>query len=259
MTESDLVSIIVPTFNGSKYIREAIESALKQSYPSKEVLVVDDQSTDATLSVLEEYSDVKVVRTPTRLGSDLASNYGVQRTAGEYISLLGHDDVLCEGKTTKVLAALVEGDRDIAYADAITIDENGHETGAIKGLPYRNRGALLRRNIILLGTAVIRRTYWDRFGGFRDFEGYGDYDLWLRSSGSWRPAYVSEWVLLYRQHSGQLGHVHPWTKMIAEGRLLDAIRGQAKKYHVWLLLREIRRQTREAIRSDVGRNESSRT
>jgi glycosyltransferase involved in cell wall biosynthesis len=89
--ENKLVSIIIPVYNGAKYLRQAIESAMKQSYKNIEVIVVDDGSTDNSSEIAKCY-DVKYLYQQNQ-GPSAARNNGIIASAGEYIAFLDCDDV----------------------------------------------------------------------------------------------------------------------------------------------------------------------
>src|SRR5688572_1854444 len=99
MTESKCdVSICMPTYNGARYLRSAIESALSQTYPNFELLVVDDGSTDDTLTIAREFarldSRIKVHQNTKRLGLAGNWNRSIDLAAGEWIKFLFQDDLL---------------------------------------------------------------------------------------------------------------------------------------------------------------------
>jgi glycosyltransferase involved in cell wall biosynthesis len=88
------VSVIVPTFNRSRFIVDCLESLLAQTLPPAELIVVDDQSSDATRSVLATYGDRIVhLETPSQLGKPGAVNLGLEHATGEYIWVFDDDDV----------------------------------------------------------------------------------------------------------------------------------------------------------------------
>lgn len=90
-----LVSIIIPVYNGSNFVSEAIDSALNQTYKNIEIIVVNDGSddNDATFNAVGKYGDKVVYYTKTNGGCASALNYGIKRAHGEFISWLSHDDI----------------------------------------------------------------------------------------------------------------------------------------------------------------------
>lgn len=99
-----LVSVVVGSFNGERYLAEAIESALAQDHPAVEVVVVDDGSTDATPDIVARYP-VRSIRQPNG-GQGAAKNTGVAAARGELIAFLDHDDVWFPAKLSRQVEAL---------------------------------------------------------------------------------------------------------------------------------------------------------
>ncbi|MBK8689377.1 MAG: glycosyltransferase family 2 protein [Betaproteobacteria bacterium] len=92
------MSVIVPAYNCAPYIREAIESVLAQDYPNKELIVVDDGSTDGTSSVVEEFAGAVTLAKQANLGPAAARNHGARLATAEYLAFLDGDDVWLTGK-----------------------------------------------------------------------------------------------------------------------------------------------------------------
>ena len=123
-----LVSIIIPVYNGENYMREAIESALNQTYPYIEVLVVDDGSTDGTKSVAMSYGDKIRYMKKENGGVATAVNFGVENMHGEYFSWLSHDDIYYEDKIEKQIDALMKAEDKTAIIfsniDVLNMNDN---------------------------------------------------------------------------------------------------------------------------------------
>src|SRR4051812_20505544 len=103
MTSNPLVSIIVPVYNGANYVGEAIQSALAQTYPNIEVLVVDDGSTDggATRAVIDSFGDrIRSISQPNG-GVASALNTGITHMRGSFFSWLSHDDLYRPEKVSR--------------------------------------------------------------------------------------------------------------------------------------------------------------
>ncbi len=112
-----LVSVIIPCFNGEKFVADAIESALNQTYRHKEVIVVDDGSTDGSVQVIQRYGDrIRWVTGPNRGGS-AARNAGLQMAAGELVQFLDADDLLHPNKLEKQVPLHDDPAIDLVYSD----------------------------------------------------------------------------------------------------------------------------------------------
>ena len=103
MTNSSLklVSVVIPTYNRAHFIVDAIESVLNQSYPSIEILIIDDGSTDDTDKVLENYNDKITLIKQANQGVSSARNNGISHANGDYVAFLDSDDIWAEDKITK--------------------------------------------------------------------------------------------------------------------------------------------------------------
>ena len=125
---NSFVSVIIPVYNGSNFLRDAINSALNQSYPFIEVIVVNDGSTDggATEKIAESYGNKIRYYSKNNGGVSTALNYGIQKARGEIISWLSHDDLYSKDKIANQISALAKlPEKTIVYCDSIFMDKNG--------------------------------------------------------------------------------------------------------------------------------------
>lgn len=120
-----LVSIVMATYNGSKYLARQIESVVAQSYPNIEIIVIDDRSIDNTLEILNQfkqlYSYIKIVKNDTNLGYIKNFQKGCTLATGEYIALCDQDDYWHADKVKNMQAAI--GDYPMIYCDSILCDD----------------------------------------------------------------------------------------------------------------------------------------
>lgn len=185
-----LVSIVIPVYNGSNYLREAIDSALAQTYPNVEVLVVNDGSTDggATRDIAMSYSDKIRYFQKENGGAVSALNYGIDQMRGEYFAWLSHDDLYDPAKIEKQVLALQnhQGERPaFCICNCTFIDESGKEL-------YRS---YVRQDhefdkpacFLFLGSVgfngimvLIPKTLFERIGQFTPSLATHEYDMWLR-------------------------------------------------------------------------------
>ena len=127
--ERPLVSVVMPVYNAERFLRQAIDSVLNQTYQNIELIAVDDCSKDNSLQILTEYqkndSRVCVIKQERNLGVAHARNRGIQLAKGEFIALLDSDDVWEETKIDRQVSLLKKENADIAYCSLDFIDENG--------------------------------------------------------------------------------------------------------------------------------------
>lgn len=125
-TKTPLVSVIIPMYNTEKYIGECIESVLTQTYPNIEIIVIDDGSTDKSLSEARKFESEKVhIFQQNHLGAQHARNWGFELSHGEYIQYLDSDDFLSEGKIKSQVDLLINENKDAIATCPILTYENG--------------------------------------------------------------------------------------------------------------------------------------
>ena len=129
-----LVSVIIPTYNREEQIAKAVTSVLNQTYPNFEIIIVDDASTDQTVSVAKSIKDprIDIVVLPTNTGGTLPRNIGMERSKGEYIALLDSDDLWECQKLEKQLNFIkdVGKERFLCFTDLILFDRENEELKA---------------------------------------------------------------------------------------------------------------------------------
>jgi glycosyltransferase involved in cell wall biosynthesis len=139
MMQPEIVSIMMPAYNAQRYICQAIESALAQTYPFWVLLVVDDGSTDQTSSIIAGYADTRIkIYHQSHGGEAAARNTALQHMTGEYLAFLDADDLyLPEHLKAAVDYLRSHAEYDGVYSDGYYIDENGRK---LKTLSSRRRG-----------------------------------------------------------------------------------------------------------------------
>lgn len=213
---SSLVSVIIPSYNSARYIASTVESALAQTYPAVEVIVVDDGSTDATQAVLAPYRSRITILHQANRGPAAARNAGLRVARGAYLLFLDSDDLLVPASVAAKAAFLEQNPRyGLVYSAWTQIN---HDGSRIMGEAHpRCQGdvlaALLRREYFFFpGSALIRRTCLDTVGAF-DENAYGaeDADLWLRlARAGYAFGYIDEPLFVYRYHTASItGRVDP--------------------------------------------------
>ncbi|MEK0416501.1 MAG: hypothetical protein RI949_507 [Pseudomonadota bacterium] len=174
-----LVSIIIPHFNQKQYLRDAIGSAINQTYPHIEIIVVDDGSTqDGVSDELDSLSHPKlnIIRTENQ-GLSAARNTGIYLSKGKYILPLDSDDMISSSYVLEAVK-LLESDQNlgIVYSHAVFFGEVNNYWP----LPKFNEIDFLTANCIF-AAAMYRKSDWRQVGGYKSDMIYGleDYDFWL--------------------------------------------------------------------------------
>lgn len=236
------VSIIIPAYNQSQFLGDAIRSALGQTWAELEVIVVDDGSTDETPAVCREFSDARFryVRQPNR-GLSAARNTGIREARGEFLSFLDSDDQFLPEKLEVLLAAF---ERDAALGlvagQAVLIDQRGRPLGEVFDRPLPDDPTeLLLVNPLHVGSVLLRRDWQARVGLFDEsLRSYEDWDMWLRLAlAGCRMASVARPVSLYRFHQDQMTRIG--TQMtVATFAVLDKTFQSAALPQQWLARRD---------------------
>lgn len=210
------VSVIIPAYNGEKYLAEAINSVITQEGVACEIIVVDDGSSDATEDVARAYGEKLKYFKKSNGGVASARNYGIRRAQGTYVALLDQDDRFLPGKLAQQLALMS------AQPDAVACHSNMRMISA-EGLPLAAShlghdadnlppsGAVFARlfqgNFIFACTAFFRRDVAIAVGLFReDIWGADDYNLWLRLARNGQILYMNAVLSEYRWHSDNASH-----------------------------------------------------
>lgn len=190
------VSVVIPTYNSAHFLLKAVSSVQAQQWPTLEIIVVDDGSTDDTPAVLRKLSQKEGVRCirQENAGPAAARNRGIRESRGEWIAFLDDDDYWFPRKLEKQFRALAEQDGDFAYCGVIVVDDDNQ---TVSTLPAVARESLLNDlvwgNLLSTPTVIVRRSLFDQTGLFDEMLRTGeDWDLWLRLAANGRGVCVSE-------------------------------------------------------------------
>jgi len=203
------VSIIVPTFNREKMLKETIDSLINQTFEDFEIVIVDNCSADNTESVVKSYKNKKVRYFKNQNNGILAinMNYGMKKAKGEYIAFCDDDDLWMPDKLEK---QLVEFEKDEKIGLVCTNGMNFNETGDY-GLVHKNFlndnefkfESLILRNPIINSSILIKKSVIDDVG-MMDEEpeifGSEEYSLWIRTSKKYKIKYIDSPLIKYRTH-----------------------------------------------------------
>jgi glycosyltransferase involved in cell wall biosynthesis len=216
-TDLPLVSLVIPAYNSRDYIRRAVDSCLAQTYPTCEIVIVDDGSTDGTPDLLREtYAEhigdrIRIIEQANR-GAAGARNTGVREARGEFVQFCDSDDVLLPEKVEKCYAKFVEFPDIVAVNTFATIIDAA--TGREIPLPDEQlpSGDIYCQllvgsfgNFVGTSTVMVRRQAVLDVGGFDESLPVAeDWDLWLRLAARWPFAAVNEPLMTYYKRKGSL-------------------------------------------------------
>lgn len=215
----DTVSVVIPVYNGEAFISRAIQSALNQSAPPFEIIVINDGSTDATSAILATFGDsIKVIAIPNG-GVSNARNIGIKASAGEFIAFLDADDIWYENKLKRQLGVF-ESYPDVGFCCCDFGFENT-KTDLMANHFARFKDAadiifdvpmplplepLVGRNFVgTCSNVMVRKDVLDKAGLFNvSYKQAEDYDLWLRFALVTKFVLLSTVLLEKKSHDGNL-------------------------------------------------------
>jgi glycosyltransferase involved in cell wall biosynthesis len=264
LSQDPLVSVIIPCYNGEAFLKEAIESALEQSYQRVEVIVVDDGSTDSSPEIAQMLP-VRYIRQPNR-GLTASRNLGVLESSGSHIVFLDADDRLMpEAIETGIRALAERPECAMAVGDHLFVSADGsHLANSRKDcLAGSHYEALLKSNFIeMISSVLFRRNVFDEVGGFdTGLRVAEDYELYLRIAREHpiccHPTVVAE----YRKHQANASHNSELMLTMTLSVLRSQacyIRGDARRLFAFLEgLRTWRRQYGRQLVSELVRSFST--
>ena len=236
---SPLVSIVVPVYNGSRYLREALDSILAQTYRPLEVIVMDDASTDDTPGILAAYGDaIRVVRQSQNRGIYQNTNAGIALARGNLIASFHSDDAYLPTIVEREVAFLQRHpEAGAVFASDVFIDADGREYGRLTLPPDVPGDRPLEYGLILNAllthknrflrcpTAMVRASVYRDVGPYRaeEFRIAADEEMWLRIARRYPLGVLAEHLLRYRHFHGNATQVyyHLRTEPEIHFRILD--------------------------------------
>lgn len=203
-----LVSVVIPVFNQERFVGEAIESVLNQTYPRVELIVVDDGSTDSTRDVIEQYGGRLVYLHQANAGASVALNAGIQRARGDLVGWLSSDDVYFPTKVALQVEQFArEPEIGLSYTDFQVIDGRGIVLRTVRSPYFEDRREFTRRmilgNFVNGSSVLVKRAVLEAVGPFDpELRYHADGNMWLRILKRHGFGHVPQVLLKYRTHPG---------------------------------------------------------
>ena len=221
--QTPLISVIMPVYNTAKYLNEAIDSILEQTFKDFEFIIIDDCSTDGSKDIIKSYNDERIIllENETNLGIVYSLNYAISLANGKYIARMDSDDISEINRLEKQVS-FMENNEDIILCgtwfkgignDKLYVYPESHDEIIVKMLSYCAIGH---------PTVFIRNSILKHYNLKYDIlmEYAEDYDLWSRLSTIGKLANLPEVLLQYRIHDNQVSK----QKKIKQKILSDNIR-----------------------------------
>jgi glycosyltransferase involved in cell wall biosynthesis len=198
------VSVIMSVYNGERYLREAVESILGQTFTNFEFIIIDDGSIDQTAMILQTIDDerIRVFRNQKNIGLASSLNRGLGLARGEYVARMDADDISLPERFEKQVEFLDNHPMACVVSGGyISVDESGNETMVVT-FPTDNatlQARLLQHCCICHGSAMMRKECLETIGGYRPaFRVAEDHDLFLRLAEKFEVANLAEPLYKYR-------------------------------------------------------------
>ena len=236
------VSVIIPTYNSARYVVEAVESVLAQTWQDFEILVIDDGSTDETEQLMRRYENPVRYLCQANGGVAVARNRGIRESRGRYIAFLDADDTWLPYKLERQINVLLEHPNVRAcYSTFTIVDAELNPLGISRS---QRQGSALEDlltggNIIgSICTVLCERSLFDVVGGFDPkLSQCADWDMWVRLAARTEFLYLDEPLVTYRQHDANMSRnasllEHDSLQVLNKGfampELSDALRAQRR-------------------------------
>lgn len=206
ISEECLVSVVMPNYNGHRFVEQAIDSVLTQTYKKFELIIVDDCSKDDSLQLIRQKAKsdnrIRIIALEKNAGVANARNIGIAEAKGEYIALLDNDDLWVDDKLERQLSIAKKG-ADIVYCSYDFIDEKNNKIKKPFIVPQcTNFNKMLASSVISCSTCFIKAKLMQAYPFNPDFY-HEDYVLWMELLKICPTAYGDKKVLMhYRQVVG---------------------------------------------------------
>ena len=205
------LSVVMPTYNGEKFIAAALESVREQREDGVELIIVDDGSSDRTLDIVREFAKLLPIRliTPGRIGNWVAiSNLGLREARSDWACFLHQDDFWLPGRIARLRAEIEKAEGALILHNALFVGPNGEDLGPWT-CPLQPGGVppdkfierLLIQDFIAMPSPVFHRNAAIRSGGLDEALWFpADWDLWLRLGALGPIRFIDETLAAFRVH-----------------------------------------------------------
>lgn len=205
-TSSPLISVLFPVYNSEKFLKEAIDSILNQTYAHFEFIIIDDCSTDSSVEIIKSYQDERIIfiQKEKNTGYTDSLNMGIQMAKGKYLARMDSDDISMPTRFAKQIDILEQNEEIVLCGADVQIIDSQSKTR----IPYTHEDILiqlLEKTAFTHPVTMIRKsTLWDNQLTYdRNLEPSEDYDLWVKLAFLGKTANHPDVLLHYREHQNQ--------------------------------------------------------
>ncbi len=206
------VTVMMPVYNGEKYIKFAIESILSQTYKNFELLIINDASNDHTVKIINSFKDarIRLINNSKQIGLSAIRQKGVSEARGNLIAFLDCDDIALPQRLERQILFFEKNPEIVAVGSWVeVIDEKGRRTGHVFRHATSERiipSILLFRNCFTQSSMMVRKKHLVEFGYRQDYWPAPDYDLWSRMICKYNMANMGEVLTYYRIYKESMSH-----------------------------------------------------
>ncbi len=203
------ISVIMPVYNGERYLKGSIDSILSQTFGDFEFIIVNDGSTDGTEEIILSYKDPRIkYYKKSNSGIVDSLNLALEHSIGEYVARMDADDISERSRLEVTYNYCIEHEIVLLGTYAKLIDENGTETGELTYSPLQTldiRRYSLLHNPFIHSSVLIKRSIFDEVGKYKKlYKHVEDYELWTRVIYKYKCENLPQELLEYRIHSKQI-------------------------------------------------------
>ncbi|MDT8317000.1 MAG: glycosyltransferase family 2 protein [bacterium] len=206
------VTILMPVYNGERYLREAVDSMLGQTFQDFEFIIINDGSTDGTSQILSSYDDPRIIIiNQGNVGLSKSLNRGFKMARGAYIARMDCDDISLPQRLEKQVALMErEPLTGVCGTWIKTIGDNGRSVWNYPAASEEIRCRMIFESVIAHPSAVIRRSFFEKYNLYYDenLNQAQDYALWVKCASLFDLKNISEVLLMYRIHPDQVGRIY---------------------------------------------------
>lgn len=223
MGKQPLVSVIIPCYNGEKFINEAIESVLNQTYQNWELIIVDDGSMDNSKKIITQYCDadkrIQFIQHKKNKGIPSARNTGIKVSKGEYIALLDQDDLWNKEKLDIQMEEFLKSNNSLGliFSNVTIMDTINNKKRKSKPIHINfekiSNEELIKKlfleNFIPSVAVIFRKECINQVGEFNEGITWGgdDYELWLRIAKFYKFRYINKGLAIRREHTNNFSTI----------------------------------------------------
>ena len=219
------VSVVIPSYNHARFIRQTVRSVLEQDHPDLELVVVDDGSTDNSVAIIEEetalFPDVDtILHVQSNHGAHAAINKGIELSTGHCITILNSDDYYLPGRIRRIVELAEARSLFFIFTGIDFVGDNGETLepehphsvwyrnilGRVEHAPTVGFGLLQDNLSVTSGNFAFSRALYDQVGGFADYNFCHDWDFLMRAVRLVEPEYLDLPLLSYRVHETNTTH-----------------------------------------------------